>query len=337
MKFTSGLTALIEHFDIHNGFQSITRSFKTRKEGNMDTKVEEKMETVSYDSFISSEPFRFVVGPKKRVFTIHSALVASLSPVLEKLVNGDMLEAKTGSVVWEHVDEQTFVRFSQYAYMKTYEYPLSTNRPVTVDLPRPLAFSSPSPSLGSPTTYKFRPFANPDPFASPAPSAPSPFSFPTRPAPLTKPNGQGQQVEKGKTLWEKFEKQLSSSEPYVAMKLVPRIFTDFRDDDAEFLLSHARLYVFADCYGIKPLMRLSLSTLHHVLIEVPEDKLTPRVVQLLQYCYHNDTPAALKDLVVEYVVCRVETLWEKEEIVELAQDHGNFSSAVIKGLLGRIT
>ncbi|KAG6271961.1 hypothetical protein E4U47_002776 [Claviceps purpurea] len=304
----------------------------------MDTKCEGKMANVSYDSFISSKPFEFVVGPNKRVFTIHSALVASLSPVLERLVNGDMLEAKTGSVVWEHVDEQTFVRFSQYAYMKTYEYPLSTNRPLTLDLLRPLAFSSPSPSLGSPATYTFRSFVTPDPLAPSAPSAvPSTFSFPPRPAPLTEPNGQGQQVEKGKKLWEKFEKQLSSSEPYVAMILVPRIFTDYRDDDAEFLLSHARLHVFADCYGIKPLMRLSLSTLHHVLIKVPEDRLTPRVVKLLQYCYENDTPAALKDLVVEYVVCRVETLWEKEEIVELAQDHGNFSSAVIKGLLGRIT
>ncbi|KAG6268437.1 hypothetical protein E4U48_004688 [Claviceps purpurea] len=303
----------------------------------MDTKGEGKMATISYDSFISSKPF-FVVGPKKRVFTIHSALVASLSPVLERLVNGDMLEAKTGSVVWEHVDEQTFVRFSQYAYMKTYEYPLSTNRPLTLDLLRPLAFSSPSPPLGSPATYAFRPFTTPDPLAPSAPSVPlGTFSFPPRPAPLTELNGQGQQVEKGKRMWEKFEKQLSSSEPYVAMILAPRIFTDYRDDDAEFLLSHARLYVFADCYGIKPLMRLSLSTLHHVLIKVPEDRLTPRVVKLLQYCYENDTPAALKDLVVEYVVCRVETLWEKEEVVELAQDHGNFSSAVIKGLLGRIT
>ncbi|KAG5941046.1 hypothetical protein E4U59_001974 [Claviceps monticola] len=266
----------------------------------MDTKGEGNRANVSYDSFISSKPFEFVVGPKKRVFNIHSALVASLSPVLERLVNGDMLEAKTGSVVWEHVDEQTFVRFSQYAYMKTYKYPLST--------------------------------------ASTLPATPSPFARTAfSSALLSEPTGQSQQVQKGKILWKKFEKQLSLSELHVAMILAPRIFTDCRDDDAEFLLSHVRLYVFADCYGIKPLMRLSLSTLHYILVTVPEDRLTPRVVKLLQYCYENDTPAVLKDLVVEYVVCRVETLWEKEEVVELAQDHGNFSSAVIKGLLGRIT
>ncbi|KAG6067891.1 hypothetical protein E4U33_005178 [Claviceps sp. LM78 group G4] len=301
----------------------------------MDTKGEGKIANASYDSFISSKPFEFVVGPKKRVFTIHSALVASLSPVLERLVNGDMLEAKKGSVEWEHVDEQTFVRFSQYAYMKTYEYPLSTliekwkmhqDRPLTLDKFRP------SPSLGSPANNTYKPSGSRYP-ATLSPFASSAFSF----EPLPDPTGQSQQVQKGKMLWEKFEKQLSSSEPHVAMILIPRIFTDYRDDDAEFLLSHARLYVFADCYGIKHLLRLSLSTLHYILVTVPEDRLTPRVVKLLKYCYENDTPAALKDLVVEYVVCRVETLWEKEEIVELAQDHGNFSSAVIKGLLGRIT
>ncbi|KAG6027398.1 hypothetical protein E4U19_002020 [Claviceps sp. Clav32 group G5] len=296
----------------------------------MNTKGEGKIPNVSYDRFISSEPFEFVVGPKKRVFTIHSALVASLSPVLERLVNGDMLEAKKGSVVWEHVDEQTFVRFSQYAYMKTYEYPLSTDRPLTLDKFRPLALPSPSPSLGSPANNTYKPSRYP---ATLSPFTSSAFPF----EPLPDPTGQNQQMQKGKMLWEKFEKQLSSSEPHVAMILAPRICTDYRDDDAEFLLSHARLYVFADCYGIKPLMRLSLSTLHYILVTVPEDRLTPRVVKLLQYCYENDTPAALKDLVVEYVVCRVETLWEKEEIVELAQSHGNFSSAVIKGLLGRIT
>lgn len=74
-------------------------------------------------SFMSSKPFEFLVGPEKKVYTIHSGLVARLSPVLDRLVNGDMEEAKKGSVEWKHVDEQTFIRFSQYAYMKTYEYP----------------------------------------------------------------------------------------------------------------------------------------------------------------------------------------------------------------------
>lgn len=74
-------------------------------------------------SFMSSKPFEFLVGPEKKVYTIHSGLVARLSPVLDRLVNGDMEEAKKGSVEWKHVDEQTFIRFSEYAYTKSYEYP----------------------------------------------------------------------------------------------------------------------------------------------------------------------------------------------------------------------
>ncbi|KAG6176274.1 hypothetical protein E4U27_005334 [Claviceps purpurea] len=71
-----------------------------------------KQEDVSYASFMSSKAFEFLVGPDKKPFIIHSELVASLSPVLERLVKGNMEEAQKGSVVWEHVDEQTFIRFS---------------------------------------------------------------------------------------------------------------------------------------------------------------------------------------------------------------------------------
>ncbi|KAG6158049.1 hypothetical protein E4U11_004908, partial [Claviceps purpurea] len=88
-----------------------------------------KQEDVSYASFMSSKAFEFLVGPEKKPFIIHSELVASLSPVLERLVKGNMEEAQKGSVVWEHVDEQTFIRFSQYAYMRTYEYPAFRPRP----------------------------------------------------------------------------------------------------------------------------------------------------------------------------------------------------------------
>ncbi|KAG5942208.1 hypothetical protein E4U60_007443 [Claviceps pazoutovae] len=71
-----------------------------------------KQEVISYASFMSSKAFEFLVGPEKKPFIIHSELVASLSPVLQRLVKGELKEAQKGSVVWEHVDEQTFIRFS---------------------------------------------------------------------------------------------------------------------------------------------------------------------------------------------------------------------------------
>lgn len=143
-------------------------------------------------------------------------------------------------------------------------------------------------------------------------------------------------MTKGKKLWNDFEKQLSSSEPYMVMKTASCL-DDGEENDAELLLCHARLYVFADCYGIEPLMKLSLSTLHHVLVKVPEcNEMTNMFVKLVQYCYENDIPAALKKLVLEYAACRVEHLRKSEEFRELVRVHGDFSSALVEALLGRI-
>lgn len=63
-----------------------------------------------------SVPFRFVVGPIKREFWMHRAIVAAQSPVLDRLVNGEFREAKDLHAELESVDEKTFYFFWQYAY-----------------------------------------------------------------------------------------------------------------------------------------------------------------------------------------------------------------------------
>ncbi|KAG6058543.1 hypothetical protein E4U32_004578 [Claviceps aff. humidiphila group G2b] len=265
---------------------------------------EETKEDISYASFMSSKPFEFLVGPEKKVYTIHSGLVARLSPVLDRLVNGDMEEAKKGSVEWKHVDEQTFIRFSEYAYTKSYEYPSFR--------PEPPADSR-SGALRHDTKIQHQNTAQPQ--AVNDPKAP----------------------QLGKKLWKYFEDQLSISEAYMVMQQASPL-GEGQVNEAELLLSHARLYVFADCYGITALMRLSLCTLHHVLVKVLDSHdLTDMVVELLEYCYENDTPHALRDLVVEYIVCRVEYLWLDPAVQDIARAHGDFSAAVVNGLLRRIT
>ncbi|KAK5995644.1 hypothetical protein PT974_04059 [Cladobotryum mycophilum] len=46
------------------------------------------MNHISAETIASSIPFRFLVGPNQREFTMHSALVVHQSPVLDVLVNG---------------------------------------------------------------------------------------------------------------------------------------------------------------------------------------------------------------------------------------------------------
>ena len=71
-------------------------------------------------SIISSTPFKFLIGPDSKLFTVHAALVAYHSKPLGVLTNGPMSEAKEGCAFLEDVEESTFVRFSQYAYTGDY-------------------------------------------------------------------------------------------------------------------------------------------------------------------------------------------------------------------------
>ncbi|KAG6142305.1 hypothetical protein E4U38_005669 [Claviceps purpurea] len=278
----------------------------------MGTMGGKKPEDVSYASFMSSKAFEFLVGPEKKPFIIHSELVASLSAVLQRLVKGELKEAQKGSVVWEHVDEQTFIRFSQYAYVRTYDYPAFRPRP--------------QPKAG---LFKASLLAVLDTVVQE--QVESSWRTVSRIWLLT---------EAGDVMFRlmpkhKFTSPNTQRDPLAkrAMKRAPPL-ADGQNNDAELLLSHARLYVFADCYEITPLMGLSLSTLYNVLMEFPEwSDIADMLIQLLRYCYENDTPAVLKDLVMRYAVCHVENLWKRKEVTELARTNGEFSSAIIEAML----
>ncbi|RYP75610.1 hypothetical protein DL771_002310 [Monosporascus sp. 5C6A] len=72
---------------------------------------------------VDSGLFTFVVGPEGKEFTIHSGAVLHLSPYFETLINGSMKEAQDRRVIWDDIDEETFVTFSQFAYAGHYDTP----------------------------------------------------------------------------------------------------------------------------------------------------------------------------------------------------------------------
>ncbi|KAK0645424.1 hypothetical protein B0T16DRAFT_492583 [Cercophora newfieldiana] len=82
----------------------------------------EPPQTLTFEDIASSKPFRFTVGPQKREFTIHPALVANQSLALERLVNGNFKEAQECHSELESVDEETFIYFIQFAYTGSYGY-----------------------------------------------------------------------------------------------------------------------------------------------------------------------------------------------------------------------
>ncbi|THC92381.1 hypothetical protein EYZ11_008149 [Aspergillus tanneri] len=77
----------------------------------------------AFESCITSPLFTFQIGLEKREFTVHSYALANLSPSLDRLMNGAVIEAKTRRVDWSDADEDTFVRMCEYAYLHDYTPP----------------------------------------------------------------------------------------------------------------------------------------------------------------------------------------------------------------------
>ncbi|KAF5552093.1 hypothetical protein FPHYL_9040 [Fusarium phyllophilum] len=78
----------------------------------------------STKSIAKSKTFTFVVGPDETEYTIHSALVAKQSPVLNVLVNGPFKEALERHVKWADLEESVFLSFWEFAYSGNYMNPI---------------------------------------------------------------------------------------------------------------------------------------------------------------------------------------------------------------------
>ncbi|OAL62228.1 hypothetical protein A7C99_6805 [Trichophyton rubrum] len=76
-----------------------------------------------FGRLIRSEFFTFLIGPEKVPFVMNSEAITKQSSTLHGLVNGNMLEAHSRTVVWPDVDEDTFARFCEFYYLDNYSPP----------------------------------------------------------------------------------------------------------------------------------------------------------------------------------------------------------------------
>lgn len=82
-------------------------------------------------------------------------------------------------------------------------------------------------------------------------------------------------------------------------------------------LSHAKLYVLADCYGIEGLTQAALYKLHNQLrvFTLHPERITD-ILDLVEFSYEHG-PADLQDLVSAYASSHLELLWATAEFKEL--------------------
>lgn len=265
-----------------------------------------------YSSIATSKLFRFLVGPEKEEFTIHSALVAHQSPELDTLVYGKFKESADGAVDWDDIDETTFISFWQYVYTGDYDTPEAVLViPPNDDLKEPAFGEPPAPE----PMYPPPPEPEPDIWGSFIQS---------------KKKGKGQNP-----LWRDFVISWQV-DLFIGEGKAERNVKGPQDYGVIFV-HHARVYVLGDRYGITRLMDVSLNKLHGALVEfAADDNELGHIVALLKFCFTELAPERLKQLVVHYSACHVEGLWKTEGFQDLVEDCGEFSKALIGSMLVRL-
>jgi hypothetical protein len=248
---------------------------------------------------------------------VHRDLVASMSITLRTLVPGDMKEAHEGIVELLWVDEETFIRFCEFAYTGDYK----SAAPETVQVNNDEGANKPmqpGSDLQSPTVSKRRitdKKISRDVFAVPG--------F-------------------------KLCSNTAAAVPRIpGMSFTDPVLVDHTSESkscAGVFLCHAKVYVVADYYGIPSLARLSLQKLYHALGSCrPSGPRIQDIVELIKYGFKN-TPNKPKDtellrcLLCSYVACAIKELWQNREFQDLFTDPEmvDLWKAVIEHLLPRL-
>ncbi|KIH93604.1 hypothetical protein SPBR_04392 [Sporothrix brasiliensis 5110] len=257
--------------------------------------------TLLNTKIVSSALLTFAVGPGRKEFTIHFALVAAQSRSLGRLVNGHMLEASECRVEWSGTDETTFVHFSQFAYTGDYNGP----EWYTNALPK----------------YEQQAAADDD------------GGWET-PGPTPEKNGESPKLAVA-------DEPYSVAAPLLPRWFTEQCPGGFCNHDAvswidgfDVFIVHAQVYLFADYHGIAPLQTLALCKLHRILVHflLNHDSIG-RIVWLVRYIYDNTPPDPkdrLRSMVSLYAACTFFQFKDNKDVDLLMRTVGDFVGDVFQ-------
>lgn len=255
-----------------------------------------------------------------------------------------MGEASEGKATIKDIEEDTFMRFCQFAYTGDYTTPEFTHIPTT-ELPctsdSDLPVVEPEPVVESPEP-------EPEPVEVPAAREPEPEpaeDIPSRGQPVRKLKKN--KVSKSILMRRKLDNLVYETETSRAdstARCEVRQNSDPTEDYTPVFLGHAQLYVFAEQWGIDVLKTLALSKLHKTLTSFTLYTVRrPDVVELLRYTFSNDhTPDRvgavddLRSLVMLYATCEVESLVHCSEFLSLVEEGGQLAQNLVQMLVKRI-
>lgn len=288
--------------------------------------------------------FTFTVGAHKQEVTVHSSALAGLSPSLNSLMNGEMIEAKTRHVVWSHVDVDTFARLCEFAYLRNYTPP--TSRLISGETP---PVEQPAGAAKATKTAKRKKkrlsVTDWDAWGARAATEPA-FAPESEPEPMPAPDPPPKDLcdnpeipYKERSVWTRHLRDAFSRSSVVPSlqsgnldcPFTPPKNTGPWEDFSPIFLEQARLYVLADEYGVDSLCQLVLSKLYQTMKSFKlYDTGVNGIIELVRFVYMNTPPNsekkvdAMRNLVTRYVVSILGQIGENECFQELLAEGGPF-------------
>ena len=291
-------------------------------------------------SIYASAPFKFIIDGNP--LYIHAELVSRHSKPLDRMINGNMSEAQSGRAIIEDVDEETFLRFIQWAYSGYYEagkFKIDSPRPGSTLVEEETTGESyleetvveeqvEATQTGAALSNDFannnwrwaqNRHINPTLMAQ---TALNPQLFQVASIPPAVPS-----PARG-ALKESF----INRKPTVCQQAIricpPRHNQAPNEDYTEVFLSHARVYVFAEKYDIQSLKALALDELHGTLQNFDlHPERTGDIIALLRYIYANtgetvDGVEDMRTVLKHYVGFEMDTLMKDDDFGDLMIEDG---------------
>lgn len=271
------------------------------------------------------------------------------SAPLKVLMKGSMREAQNGFAELEDVDEQTFVRFCEYAYIGDYtaaQYEVLLDSSVTAEqnacLQDNVTADSYLPSSEI-TPEEQRDFLAAKKRDKKKKAVMSDLNFDIScvvcgHTPALAITSSGKQ-----NLINDFQGRYY---PVSIPTSQPRRKSGECEDYTNLFLCHSRIYVFAEKYDIASLRMLALHKLHQMLKTFKVcGKRIGDIVNLVQYSYNNDNTRdnevgqeidSLRKLVIHYVACVFEIVARDNSFLSLMEEGGPFVRDLMNMLLKRM-
>lgn len=258
--------------------------------------------------------FEFCVGPEKKNFTIHSGALLPLSPYFVSLINGEMREAQERRVVWDDIDEQTFLIFSQFAYRGDYKVPESPP-----DYPKPREDED--------ITIKRARLR----FAH--------FWYSKKTVNDWSRDCAGRDIQ-----YDRGEMSMSKAVLTQLLGWSPGEFSQWKENknvSASSLIVHAKAYVLADRYCVTFFKDMALKKLHRKLVtSYFTFEAVDYVSELIRYAWTNtrseesSEPCSLRRLLVLFGAFTFNCFITVPSFKAVLHDYGDFATAILEVLSG---